>query len=39
LWQDSSGNILNPIVGLLEFIAEGPAVAALQGCVAAIEQA
>jgi hypothetical protein len=29
-WQDSTGNMLNPVVGLLEFIAEGPAVAALQ---------
>jgi hypothetical protein len=33
LWQDSSGNMLNPVVGLLEFIAEGPAVAALQGAL------
>jgi hypothetical protein len=32
-WQDSSGNMLNPVVGLLEFIAEGPAVAALQGAL------
>jgi hypothetical protein len=32
-WQDSSGNMLNPVVGLLEFIAKGPAVAALQGAL------
>ena len=32
-WQDISGNMLNSVVGLLEFIAEGPAVAALRGAL------
>jgi hypothetical protein len=38
-WQDSSGNMLNPVVGLFEFIAEGPGGCGAAGRVAAIEQA